>query len=357
MKKLIIVVTAAALLAGCNLPDWLKKEKEEKKEVNKTYTVTVPVTTSPAMKTELVKKIKANGVAEAGKIARVSAEISGNVEAIRDLNNSKVTAGTPILEIDKERLALDLEQARVNLQKAEAEYEAWKMMNSEADDDQLQLQTGLKDAQINLRKLELDFAKADVKAPFSGVISGLELSKGQLVNTGTQLFTIYDLSEILLRTQVLESEVGRLREDNSAIVRFPSIQNRIYKGKVESIAPVIDKTTRTCEVVIRLANDGLIKDGMFADVKIEAESFSDRVVVFKDAMLMRDGKKLVFAVEDGKAKWQYVKTGEENDKFIEITDGVEADQDIVIVGNFSLSHDAKVKVANTVSYEEILERF
>ncbi len=230
-------------------------------------------------------------------------------------------------------------------------------MGTEADDDQLQLQTGLKDARIGLRKLELDFAKADVKAPFDGIISGLNVSVGQQVSAGMKLFTIYDLSEILLRTQVLESEVSRLKEGNIAFVRFPSIKEKIYQGNVESIAPIIDKTTRTCEVVVRLINDGKIKDGMFADVKIEAEKFDNRIIIYKDAMIVRDGKKLVFAVEEDKAKWQYVKTGMENDKFIEITEGVDDGQNIVIEGNFSLSHDAKVKVSGEVTYEEIIKRF
>ena len=96
---------------------------------------------------------------------------------------------------------------------------------------------------------------------------------------------------------------------------------------------------------------------MFAEIKIAAEQYKDRIMVYKDALLIRDGKKLVFAVEGDKAKWQYVQTGESNEKFIEIIEGVKQDQDIVIDGNFSLSHDASVEVEKTISFEEINEQF
>ena len=100
-----------------------------------------------------------------------------------------------------------------------------------------------------------------------------------------------------------------------------------------------------------------IKNGMFSNLKIAAEKFSERVIIYKDAILVRDGKLLVFVVEDEKAKWQYVETGEENESFIEIVEGVKADQLVVIDGNFSLSHDAVVEIAETIPYQQLSIKF
>ncbi len=359
MKKsfLLIFVIFLIIINSCKLTDWLKKKDEQKQEINKTYNITVPVMTSPAQKGTLIKHIYTNGTAEAEKKVEVVSEINGIIESITVTENQFVMKDEIILNIDKERILLDVEQAELNLEKAKAEYNAWKKIGKNADENLLKIQTGLKEAEIQLQKLNLDLEKSVIKMPFDGVVSNLKISEGEQVTSGKKLFSVYDLENIIIRVQVLESEISRIEKGAKAVIRFPSIAGKIYIGKVESVSPTINNETRTCEIIIKLRNDGNIKDGMFAEIKIAAEYFKDRIIVYKDALLIRDGKKLVFAVEGEKAKWQYVQTGEENERFIEITEGVKQDQDIVIEGNFSLSHDASVEVEKTISFEEINERF
>ena len=96
---------------------------------------------------------------------------------------------------------------------------------------------------------------------------------------------------------------------------------------------------------------------MFAEVKIEAEKYKDRVIIYKDALLIRDGKTLVFYKKGDKAMWQYIKIGERNEYFIEATQGIKPGMDIIIDGNFSLSHGAKIKVIKTIPYKNLAEMF
>ena len=357
MKKIYILVLILFMINGCKLSEWFKKKEEEKTEVNKTYNITVPVTTSPANKGTLVKHIYTNGTAEAENKVNVVSEVTGIVESISCIENQFVKKGEIILNIDKERILLDIEQAELNLEKAKAEYNAWKKIGENSDENLLKIQTGLRDAEIQLQKLNLDLKKSTIKMTFDGIITNLNISKGEQVSIGKELFSVFDLDEIIIRVKALESEISRIKQEAKAVIQFPSIKGKLYDGKVESISPTINNETRTCEIIIKLKNDGNIKDGMFAEVKIAAEHYPGRIMVYKDALLIRDGKKLVFAVEGDKAKWQYVQTGTENERFIEILEGVKQDQDIVIDGNFSLSHDASVEVEKMISFEEINERF
>ena len=162
---------------------------------------------------------------------------------------------------------------------------------------------------------------------------------------------------MIIKVNVLEAEVNRIEVNADVIIKFSAITDKLYKGKVLSVSPLIEKDTHSCKVIIKIDNDGDIKDGMYAQVKISAEEYPDRILVYKDAILTRDSKKLVFAVHHNKAKWQYVKIGEKNEYFVEITKGVEPNQEIVIKGNFALSHDAKVKVVKEISFEELNRKF
>ncbi len=357
MKKVYISVLILLFLSSCKFSEWFQKQDENTTNVNKSYNITVPVTTSPAYKGTLIKHIYTNGIAKAKNRVKVVSEVTGIIESISFTENQFAKKDEVILTLNKERILLDIEQAELNLEKAKAEYNAWEKIGENSDENLLKIQTGYKAAEIQLKKLNLDLKKTTIKMPFNGIITNLNISKAEQVSIGKELFTVFDLTEINILVNVLESEISRIEKGAKASIKFPSIKGKLYDGKVESISPTINNETRTCEIIIKLPNDGNIKDGMFADLKIASEQYHERIIVYKDALLNRDGKKLVFAVEDNKAKWQYVEIGEVNGKFIEITKGVKSDQNIVINGNFSLSHDASVEIEKTISFEEINEKF
>ncbi|MCD4817822.1 MAG: efflux RND transporter periplasmic adaptor subunit [Candidatus Cloacimonetes bacterium] len=356
MKKIVIILMII-LLSSCKLKDLFQKEKENNDTINKSYDITVPVTVSLSQKTALIKHIKTNGRAEAISKVEIIAESSGKIERINFLENESVKTDSVILEIDKKTILLDIQQANINLNKAKAEYKAWQDLNEQTTDEQLKLQTGFFEKELILQKLYHNLDKASIKAPFSGIISDFTLVKGEYVNQGQKLLSIINNEDILIRVNILESEISRINKNSAVTIVFPAIENEIFKGKIKSISPQIDKKSHTCEIIIEMHNTGKIKDGMYAEVKIDTEIFADRIIVYKDAMLVRDGKKLIFAVENDRAKWQYVKTGEENEYFIEITEGVDENDLIVINGNFSLSHDAEVKIVKEIPYLKLAEKF
>jgi len=344
-------------LSSCKLKEFFQKEEEKEESVSKSFKIKVPVTTSPAVKDDLIMYIKTNGITAAYEKADLFAEVSGTINDIEADNNKKITKNQTILRIDRERLLLDIKNTKLKLEKAKKEFEAWKTLGENGNDEQIRLRTGLTEYETALEKLKLDLDKTLVKAPFAGILADFDWNKNQKISAGNKIGAVYNLNKIRLKVEVLESEIGRIRENNQVIVSFPSIPEKLYYGKVQSVSPYVKSGSRTCEAEIILKNDGMIKAGMYADVKIAAEKYTDKILIYKDALLIRDGKKLVFAEEDGKAKWQYVKTEMENEKFIAVKSGVKENQAIIIDGNFSLAHDADVKISNKIPYNEIKKKF
>lgn len=357
MKKVLLAFVILVLLSSCKFPNILKKKESDKSNLGKEYNITVPVTVSKSTKTTLVKYIKTSGTAEALSKTDVISQASGTIDNIYLNDNEFVKENSKIMEIDKSNILVDIKQSKLEYDKAKSEYKAWKNLNNGLSDKQLKLQTGLTQKELQLEKLQIALEKSTITAPFSGIVYDMNLVKGKYVSAGQKLFSIINNDEMIIRVNVLESEINRIKIGSDVIVKFSAITEKLYKGKVISVSPSINQNTHSCEVKINLINDGKIKDGMYAEVKISAEKYPEKILVYKDAILVRDGKKLVFAVENNKAKWQYVKTGVENEYFVEITNGVKENQDIVIKGNFSLSHDAKVKIIKRVEYKKLAEKF
>jgi len=87
-----------------------------------------------------------------------------------------------------------------------------------------------------------------------------------------------------------------------------------------------------------------IKPGMHAELEIAAEVHKDRLLVPQEAVLVRGGRKLVFVVEEGQARWRYVEVGLENESVAEVLDGVKEGEKVIVEGHFALAHDAPVSI-------------
>ena len=354
-KKLIICfVVLSILLSGCK---FLKKKKEANKKADTTYKISVPVTVSPAIKGDLTEYITANGVIHARKSLDVIAQVSGEVKKIYLDEHRKCSLNDTILTLDSENLSIDYKNARIQERKANAEYQAWAAVSENTSSENLKLQTGLLEKKLQCERIENDLRNTVVKAPFAGTISQIYVDEGENVTAGQKLFSLYDMDVMRIEVNILESEVNKIKLNAYCKIKFPAIPDKVFEGKVKSVSPDVNETTRVCRVIIELKNNGHIKHGMYADVKITENVNKDVIFVHRDAVLTRDGKTLVFTAQGGLAKWQYVKPGVKTEYFTEILEGVEAGQDIIITKNFSLSHDANISVTDTLSFEEISRQF
>jgi multidrug efflux pump subunit AcrA (membrane-fusion protein) len=94
---------------------------------------------------------------------------------------------------------------------------------------------------------------------------------------------------------------------------------------------------------------------MFVRAIIAGETFRDRLLVPREAILTRDGRPLLFKVEDKRAKWLYVELGEQNDNLVEITKvlqggALQPGDKVIVTDHLTLTHDALVKVKKTLHH-------
>jgi len=192
----------------------------------------------------------------------------------------------------------------------------------------------------------------EFRAPFAGSIAGWEFAAGTQVRAGQPLCSLIDVSHMLIDVDIVEAEAGSIHVGSSAVIScmaFPGIQ---FSGTVRTISPVIDVRTQMMRGTVEFAGGypgsnarlALVRPGMFATVRIETERFDQRLLVPREAVLVRDLRSLVFTMERGLAKWHYVETGEENQDCLEVKSGIAEGDTVIVDGHHALAHDARVYV-------------
>lgn len=359
------------------------------------------VKTVPARRGDLSLRLQSPGEAFVDKKVLLKAEVGGVVKSLPVREGARVRRGAVLMEIDDREYALNVQNAeavrlqalsemllegqfaepdaapdpataarvdgaRTAFQKTEA---AWRdglisqrdyeqarrayemaMIDSGQRKDEIRSAVkGLTQAEIALKKAEMELAKTKVRAPFDGIITDLKVSAGEHVTGGRELFTLVNIDEIKVLARVLEHEVGQMRPGQDVNLKFNAYPGKIFKGRVQAVSPIVNPEDRTCTVHVAMDNpDEAIKPGMHADVEIAAQVHHDKLMVPQAAILVRGvpGRKLVFVVEGGLAKWRYVQIGLENEEFAEILDGVAEGEPVIVEGHFTLAHDARVRIAN-----------
>ncbi len=333
-----------------------------------------PVEGGPVIRDTLWIRVSAAGRAEASRRTILQSQVDGVIRGIAVRENQPVGAGQGVIRIDTTELALTVAEARSELQDARADYERRILFNDEVEDPDVRARreevarsrSGLNAAEVRLRRAELDLERATVRAPFGGRVANLHVVPGQHVTTGTELLSVVDLDPIKVQVQVLEAELGYLREGRRARVTFAAFPGESFEGRIETLNPVVDPELRTGRVTVVLGNPGgRIKPGMYAEVGIDAEAFADRTLVPRSALLDRgDGgrdRPMVFVYEEGedgrgRAKWRYVTTGRMNEQYVEVlesggTEGVEPGETVLVDGHHYLAHDVHVRLVDDVQAE------
>lgn len=375
-----------------------ENEKEGKKPRRETST---SVSAAPVVRGDLVIPVVAEGTIRARYETEIKFEISGKVTEVAVREGQRVRRGQRLVKLDDREYALALEEANsrylqglgqlaveeegydseraertLEQQRAElARMEAEGLITREERLDRelelgmdavrdgayrrelLEVRSGLAAARRDATRASLDIERTVLEAPFSGVITDLELTPGERVQAGQTLCRLVDDVNIEAEIGVLESDLGGVRKGRRALLSIPGLGETL-EVKVDVVSPDVDADSRTCLVLMRFrSDDGRIKPGMFVRAAIAGTVLKDRLLVPREAVLTRDGRPVVFRVEGDRAKWVYVQLGERNDHLVEITrvdQGGPLDEGtkVVVDNHLTLTHDAKIRVRKTVSISD-----
>jgi len=194
----------------------------------------------------------------------------------------------------------------------------------------------------------LGFTKAEVKSPIEGTVIRYYVDVGDSVIPQEPMpqepvLNIAYMDKVKIVVNVGEKDIAKLRKGEKVRVSVDAYPEENFLGRVVKVAPAVDPRSRKLKVELEIENkDHRLKPGMFADVEIVYNEHSNVLVVPRIAVLEKEGRTILFTVDDDSAKLREVKTGISDEEKIEIVEGLSEGESVVIEGNYGLIDGAKV---------------
>jgi RND family efflux transporter MFP subunit len=208
----------------------------------------------------------------------------------------------------------------------------------------------------DFRNLQETLSKTTVFAPTDGLVVYMKswrgrrvepIKEGDQVHAGTDLLMIPDLREIMVMTQVDETDRQKIYLGQSVRVTLDAVPGLILYGTVTAIGNLaIDRTRsqgagyvseeesrgfKVFEVTVNIDKpDPRLRPGMTGKVELILDKVEKSVYIPLEAVVAEQGKKVVYVKKDGKKERREVSLGKENDKFVIVTKGLKAGVEIFL---------------------------
>jgi RND family efflux transporter MFP subunit len=163
--------------------------------------------------------------------------------------------------------------------------------------------------------------------------------------TPDPLYTIADLATVYVTADVFEYEAGAVRVGATVTFTLPYLARKTFTGRVAAILPIADPTSHTVKVRTLFDNPGYsLKPEMYGDLTIEIAE-TRRLTIPQEAVLDTGLRRIVFVDRgEGYLEPKEVVTGQQFGDRIEVLDGLQAGQKIVISGNFLIDSESQLTV-------------
>jgi HlyD family secretion protein len=365
--SLALVLLFVALIGGCG-----------KKTVTQEEEVLVPVEIAKTRLADLAHTLNTTGEIIPFAEVAVAPKVSGRVAVIHVKVGDRVSRGQVLLELDatearnaKTMAEAGVGVARANLNKAKqgladaeldynrtkALYDSQAVAKAQFEQAESMLNNArigvelageqLKQAEATLQNAEETYNNFTVTSPLSGLVATVNIENGELAGPQATALTVVELATVKVKVNLSENAVVSIKKGAEVPVTINSL-NKTLTGTVASVAPKADPATRAFPVEIHLNNkDGDLKAGMVAVLDLQTGLSQGTVTVPVDALLERDGQYWVYVLEDGKAKEVTVKKGITDGQLVEITEGLQEGQDVIVSGNHLVTDGQRVKVVDS----------
>lgn len=213
------------------------------------------------------------------------------------------------------------------------------------DEDLATAKAGVAQAEAALALARLSYAHAAIKAPISGVVNQVHVQVGDMAGGGVPVVNIVDISQVKLNLQVSEREVIQLSQGQEVTVALDVQPDVVVEGQVSSIAPAADVRSGLFAATVNLTNShGNLKPGMYGTAHVVVKETSDVLAISERAVFTAEGRPAVYIVRDDVAYTVPVELGIKSDGLVEVRQGLEAGDEVIVRGREFVSDKAPVRV-------------
>ena len=269
-----------------------------------------------------------------------------------ELALAKARAGFILAEADYLR-SIELKGAAALSQRQFEEYERTYLQEKagyEAAQRSLEILVGatipetIRQCEAQLQKARADFNNSIIRAPLGGVVTARNINPGEMANAAQTIISIANLDTVAVQAGVSEDQVNKIQLGQELRVRVGSVREEPFTGKVSSIAPAANATTRAYPVKIQIPNPGhVLKPGMKVEVLLDTGAEAG-IIIPGAAVTTLDQKSFVWVIEDGCAGRREVATGLSGGRDVMIVAGLKEGEELAVSGIEALQEGMKVVI-------------
>ena len=186
-----------------------------------------------------------------------------------------------------------------------------------------------------------------ISSPLKGTIKTRHIKVGEFVRKGDKLVEILDIDRILVKVNIPEQEILSIQVGQNVEVALYIMEKKTFFGRVKNIGLEADSSNRTFPVEILVDNkERQLRAGMLARATFTKNVDQDQIVIPRHTILERDQGRVVYVFEDGKAFRRDITIGLSQLDQVQVVQGLNKGELIVVEGHTKLTDGEEVNVVN-----------
>ncbi len=314
------------------------------------------VRTESAQLRTLDKVVRAAGRVELDerRIYAISPKFEGYVERLHvNVTGQPVGKGQPLLEVYSPELVSAQREYAIAAQGVESLKDAGGQaqggMKQLADSSLLRLRNwDISEEQIQALSKSGEARRTLVfRSPVAGIVTEKKALQGMRFMPGEALYQVADLSTVWVVADVFEQDIGLVKTGAKAKVRINAYPDKLFEGTITYVYPTLKAETRTVPVRLELSNSSqLLKPSMFAQIELPVGA-KDKVVTVPISAVIDSGTRTIVLVQakEGRFEPREVKLGQRSDNYVEVLEGVDSGEAVVVAANFLIDAESNLKAA------------
>jgi len=319
----------------------------------------VPVSVENVKLQSIRQFVNTTGTAKSIYETTLTSEISGEYRLMKNPATGatfklgdRVKEGQVIIRLEDQEYvnSLALESKKLNLEISIDEYEKQKSLYEKGGVTLRELrnsEVSKTNAQYDSERAEIQLAKMNIVAPFSGVIVDLPYyTQGTRVASGQPMVSLMAYDKMYMDINLPEKNISDIKVGQEVLITNYTIAEDTLTGFVSELSPMISNETRTFAGKLTINNPDLkLRPGMFVKADIITAQKDSTIVIPKNIILSGNRGKYVFVVgRNSSADDRRITTGLENQEYIEVTEGLNRNDRLIVKGFETLRDNSKVKV-------------
>lgn len=318
-----------------------------------------PVQTVSTMKvgySDWQPTVKASGSLRAVKGVNVTTELAGMVQTIQFTPGANVKEGDVLVQLNADAdiaqlhaLQANAALAKVVYKRDQAQYAIKAISKATLDTDE----ANVKNTQAQTDAQAATVAKKTIRAPFTGRLGISAINPGQYINVGDKIVNLQTLDPIYVDFYVPQQTLTQLQVGQSVTLKIDSHPDKTFTGKITTIDPAIDTSTRNVEIEATVENpDFELTPGMFTAVEVDTGTTQHYLTLPQTAVSFNPYGDIVYLVKQiGQEKivnQVFVTAGPTRGDQVAILKGLQDGDMVVTSGQLKLKNGSRVTINNQI---------